>query len=78
MVGLVGFIALAFVFYRSFRKAIANSQVSDSDKIIGVAMFISLILVVFVLQFNQGLFRPYVWIHMGIVYGYLHRLESCY
>jgi hypothetical protein len=25
-----------------------------------------------VLQINQGLFRPYIWIHAGIVYGYLN------
>jgi O-antigen ligase len=76
IVGLIGFAALSFVFYRNFKKVIVNVQVSQPDKIVAVAFFISLIVMLFVLQFNQGLFRPYVWIHAGMVYGYLHRLNS--
>jgi O-antigen ligase len=72
IVGLVGFVWLSFVFYRSFRK-VFSAQVAQSDKIVAIALFISLILVMFVLQFNQGLFRPYVWIHIGIFYGYLRK-----
>ena len=75
VVGLIGFLMLAFIFCRSFKRAITGPQISEPDKIVAVALFISLLLVIFVLQFNQGLFRPYIWIHMGIVYGYLHRLE---
>jgi hypothetical protein len=75
IVGLIGFVWLSFIFYRSFRKVV-SAQVSQSDKIVAIALFISLILVMFVLQFNQGLFRPYVWIHAGIVYGYLNCLDG--
>ncbi len=71
MAGLIGFLALAFVFYKSFRKVLAHPQIAEQDKIISIALFISLILVMIVLQFNQGLFRPYVWIHAGVTYGYL-------
>jgi hypothetical protein len=76
IVGLLGFAWLSFAFYRSFKGVIVSAQISQSDKIVAVALFISLILMMFVLQFNQGLFRPYVWIHAGIVYGYLNRLSS--
>jgi len=76
IVGLIGFVWVSFVFYRNFKKVIISTQVSQSDKIVAVALFISLLLMMVVLQFNQGLFRPYVWIHAGIVYGYLNRWDS--
>jgi hypothetical protein len=81
VVGLLGFAILSFVFYRSFKRVMVTAQVSQPDKIAAIALFISLIVMLFVLQFNQGLFRPYVWIHAGIVFGYLNRLKnmsSCY
>jgi hypothetical protein len=76
IVGLVGFIALFFAFYRSFKKMVVNSHISQQEKMVAIALFISLIVMLFVLQFNQGLFRPYIWIHAGIIYGYLKRLNS--
>lgn len=75
LVGLVGFLILCFVFFRIFKKVLISTQISKSGKITAIGLFISLLLLLFVLQFNQGLFRPYIWIHMGVVYGYLHCLE---
>jgi O-antigen ligase len=76
IVGFIGFAVLSYVFYRSFKKVIVSSQISQLDKIIAASLFISLITILFVLQFNQGLFRPYLWIHAGVVYGYLQRLNN--
>lgn len=76
IVGFLGFVFLAIVFYRAFRKVIVNSQISQPDKLVSIALFISLIVLLFALQYNQGLFRPCIWIHAGVVYGYLHRLHS--
>ena len=76
MVGFLGFIFLAMVFYRIFKSVIVSSQISQPDKLVSIALFISLIVLLIVLQFNQGLFRPCIWIHAGVVYGYLHQLHS--
>lgn len=35
-----------------------------------ISLFLSLFVVIIVLQFNQGLFRSYVWVHAAIVLGY--------
>jgi O-antigen ligase len=72
LMGFIGVIILACVFYRAFKKVITNSTISSSEKNISTALFISLIMLLIVLQINQGLFRPYIWIHAGIVYGYLN------
>lgn len=77
IVGFLGFIFLGLVFFRAFKKVIVNVQISETDKIVTIGLFISLIVLLFVLQFNQGLFRPCIWIHAGMVYGYLHRNQSC-
>jgi hypothetical protein len=74
IVGLIGFIALFFVFYKTFKGVLFKDQVCRSDKIIASALVTSLAITLFVLQFNQGLFRSYVWIHGGLVYGYLNYL----
>jgi O-antigen ligase len=74
LVGLIGFVMLSWAFYKTFRKVIISPFISTDEKNTSVALFISLVVVVIVLQMNQGLFRPYIWIHAGTVYGYLHRL----
>ncbi len=76
LMGFLGFIALGLVFYRLFKNVITSSQISQPDKLAAVALFISLIILLIVLQFNQGLFRPCIWIHAGMVYGYLHRFHG--
>jgi hypothetical protein len=76
IVGLAGFAVLAFVFFRSFKKVMVSPEISQPDKSRAIALFISLIVMLFVLQFNQGLFRPYIWIHAGIVYGFLSALST--
>ena len=76
MVGFLGFIVLAIVFYRAFKRVIVNADISQQNKLQSIALFVSLIVLLIVLQFNQGLFRPCVWIHAGIVYGYLYRLTQ--
>ena len=63
VIGLVAFIYLGIVFYRAFLDA--------QDKQRGTALFLSLIVMLIALQMNQGLFRPYVWIHAAIVYSFL-------
>ena len=35
--------------------------------------FLSTIVMLTALQFNQGLFRPYVWVHLALALGYVHK-----
>lgn len=69
LVGLMAFIYLGIVFYRAFRR------VQPADKR-ATALFISLIVTIVALQMNQGLFRPYIWIHAAVVYGYLLKMRA--
>lgn len=72
--GLAAFIYLGFIFYHAFQAVMANASIDLESKKIATALFLSLVIVVIVLQMNQGLFRPYIWIHAAVVYGYLQRL----
>lgn len=69
--GLCGFCFLACRFYTIFKVANMNFELSQKERAEGIALFISLIVMMLVLQFNQGLFRPYIWAHAGMSFGYL-------
>ncbi len=71
LVGLIAFIYLGIVFYRAFQDVIKNDAIDLSVKKTAMALFLSLVVMIIALQMNQGLFRPYVWIHAAVVYGYL-------
>jgi O-antigen ligase len=73
LVGLMAFIYLGIVFYRAFQDVIKNDAIDLSVKKTATALFLSLAVMIIALQMNQGLFRPYVWIHAAVVYGFLFR-----
>lgn len=74
VVGLIAFVYLGFVIFRSYRSVLSHHTIETSSKKIATALFLSLVIMIVALQMNQGLFRPYVWIHTAIVYGYCQRL----
>ncbi len=74
IVGLVAFIYLGVVFYRAYRRVLEDRAIDEASKKMAAALFISLVVMLIALQMNQGLFRPYVWIHAAVVYGYFQRL----
>jgi O-antigen ligase len=74
LIGLLAFAYLAVIFYRAFRAVMENAFINLEAKKMATALLISLIIVIIALQMNQGLFRPYIWIHAAVVYGYLNRL----
>lgn len=76
LVGLIAFIYLGVVFYQAFQEVIADFTIDLMSKKIATALFLSLVVMIIALQMNQGLFRPYVWIHAAVVYGYLQRLRA--
>ena len=76
VVGLLAFMVIGWRFYRVFYPILQHPNFSQEEKSHAIALFISLVMLIFVLQFNQGIFRPYVWIHAGIVYGIFHQLSQ--
>jgi len=75
IVGLLAFVYLGWVFYRSFQEVMKDSAVDLESKKKAAALFISLVVMIVALQMNQGLFRPYVWIHAAVGYGYFQRVR---
>lgn len=76
IVGLLAFIYLGWVFYRSFQDVMKDGAIDLESKKMATALFISLVVMIVALQMNQGLFRPYVWIHAAVVYGYFQRIKT--
>jgi hypothetical protein len=76
LVGLMTFIYLGIVFYRAFQDVIKNDAIDLSVKKTATALFLSLAVMIIALQMNQGLFRPYVWIHAAVVYGFLSKVRA--
>lgn len=60
--GLLSFFALGWVFLRMYRRAPRSAMTSS--------LFLSFIVMMIVLQFNQGLFRSYIWVYSAICYAY--------
>jgi O-antigen ligase len=75
IVGLMGILFLSWVFYRLFRSVFKDPLIDPEDKRMVLALFASLLIQIFVLQYNQGLFRPYIWIHAAIVYGVMYKMK---
>jgi len=70
--GIFGFIPFAVyiisIIYKPYRLA---REVSSEQADIIVALTLSLVFELFILQFNQNILRPYLWIHIGV-------LSACY
>jgi len=62
ILGLFAFGLFFFSFYKAFRRAARNKM--------NLAFFISALVMLIVLQFNQGLFRCYLWSYLAIAWGY--------
>lgn len=76
-IGLFGMTAIGtfiYFFIKELRKLVMLNTVYQKEKTIALSLVISWIVTLLILQFNQGLFRNYIWIHSGIVLGYMHKL----
>lgn len=72
--GVFGFCAivlLAILICQLFCAALKEDRLPLQERKRIFALFISIIVMVCCLQFNQELFRNYVWAHMGISVGYV-------
>ncbi|MCX6990526.1 MAG: O-antigen ligase family protein [Chlamydiae bacterium] len=77
--GLVGLMSFGFLFYRYwlvFKEVMQRSlSLTIAERRTAIALMISLICTLIVLQFNQGLFRNYIWVHAAITLSYLRSLQ---
>ena len=70
--GLFGFIPFAmFIFYMVRKPLHLARKVSSEQSSILVALTLALIFELMILQFNQNILRPYLWMHIAI-------LAACY
>jgi len=76
LVGLIAFSLFFFFIYRDFQKILKDRRISSMERIQLLSLFISLIVILICLQVNQGLFRAYIWVHLGISIGYALKIRS--
>ncbi len=75
--GLFGLFAIGtflWMLVKEIRRIILLRPDYTDEKTTAAALLFSWAITLIVLQFNQGLFRNYIWIHTGIVLGYMHKL----
>ena len=66
--GIIGFIPFMAYFYFIVRDAFKLSSIKK-DKLL-LALVLSLLSELVILQFNQNILRPYFWLHIGILSAY--------
>lgn len=74
--GLLGFCIFAIVVWGHFRALLRDERVPQEEKANVLALLISVIVSLVCLQINQGLFRSYIWVHLGISLGYVLKLKA--
>jgi len=68
--GLLAFSYFGWVIYRIAHRLLKNPLISLEEKKTTIAFLLSVIVMLICLQFNQGIFRSYIWTHVGIFVGY--------
>lgn len=74
--GLFGFALLIVVILKLFREVLDDYRLEVEDKVSILAFLISIVVMLVCLQINQGLFRSYIWVHMGIGIGYVLKVKA--
>jgi len=67
LVGVFAFCGLIFVFIRRAKQAI------QKDPRLSYNLLLSVLVMVISLQFNQGLFRTYVWLHLALIFALVEK-----
>jgi hypothetical protein len=74
--GLFGFCIFLIVMWKQFRDLLENEKILQEEKINVLALLLSVIVSLACLQINQGLFRSYIWVHIGISLGYVMKIKA--
>lgn len=75
--GLCVFFLIGAFFWRIFMSALNKPDIAEEKRKTIFSLLVSVVVMLICLQFNQGLFRNYVWVHMGISLGYVLK-SNCY
>ncbi len=67
--GFFGFILLGLSLYYVFKKTVENPLLPLQERNRIIALFLSLLISLCVLQFNQNIFRNYLWVHTALCLG---------
>jgi O-antigen ligase len=71
--GLISFLYLFYSYYSVLKEYLHKMKHQEDMQKLGIIFFISLLVTLIVLQFNQGLFRTYIWVHLAITAAYMHK-----
>ena len=71
--GIVGLCAFGTLLYGLFAQV---RSVRVPEKRMAYSLLVSMLVTLIVLQFNQGIFRTYIWVHLALIYAYLEKTTS--
>lgn len=74
--GIIGLLAFGFFFFHYFHLVKKAYQKHTDSPLLRHWVFlfcITLIVTLLVLQFNQGLFRTYVWVHIALAFAFTEK-----
>lgn len=74
--GAISLLFLAFTIFRLFQKFLRTASIPQEKKQEGVALFLSLLTSILLLQTNQGLFRTYLWVHTAMNVGFFLKMRQ--
>jgi hypothetical protein len=79
-IGLFGFLCIGIALYGYFNIFRKTFQMAlTTEERINILSFLMSILVIGIMwQFSQGLFRPYIWVHFAVAFGYVEMLNQKY
>lgn len=69
--GVVGVLAFVYLIFIVCKKAFGSFKNN-----LNINLIISLFVMIIVLQFNQGILRTYVWVHLAMVCGFLDSKDA--
>jgi len=78
VVGTLAFAVFFFLYFKRFYSVTRIKELTMEEKGTIYALLVSLLVMLIVLQFNQNLFRSYVWVHMAFCLGYSVSLREEY
>jgi hypothetical protein len=71
--GVIVFSYFGWIIYQIVKKLLKSPIICVANKQTALALLLSVIVMFTCLQFNQGLFRSYIWTHTGVFLGYCLR-----
>lgn len=77
-VGVITFSWMFFIYFRYLLQTAKIPQLSQEEKSTIYGLLVSIGVMLIVLQFNQNLFRSYIWVHLALSLGYMFSIRGKY